>query len=115
MAAAWLAWSPGGLGWDCYRHYEAPLVGTVPLINNPTILRYQPLRDGEHAFYYAPEPGGLAEVARKALADKPRLRKIAEAARAHVRARHVLRARVEHVAATVLGRRLDGSPQDSSD
>lgn len=113
LAAAWLAWSPGGLGWDCYRHYEAPLAGTVPLISNPTILRYQPLRDGEHAFYYPPEPGGLAAAARKALADKPRLRQMAEAARAHVRAHHVLRARAEHVVTVVLGRRFDGSAADA--
>src|SRR5258706_9164997 len=33
MAAAWLAWSPGGIGWDFGRHYEAALVHTVPLIN----------------------------------------------------------------------------------
>jgi hypothetical protein len=115
LAAAWLAWSPGGLGWDCYRHYEAPLAGTVPLISNPTILRYRPLRDGDHAFYYAPEPGGLAEAARKALADKPRLRKMAQAARSHVRAHHVLRARAEHIAAVVLGHRLDGGATDPND
>ena len=32
MGRAWLAWSPAGLGWDCARHYEAPLVGAVPLM-----------------------------------------------------------------------------------
>ena len=23
LASAWLAWSPSGYGWDCYRHYES--------------------------------------------------------------------------------------------
>jgi hypothetical protein len=109
MGAAWLAWSPGGLGWDCTRHYEAPLAGAVPLINDPTILRHRPLRDGEHCVFYRVEPGGLAEAARQALADKPRLRRMAQAAAEHVRVHHSLQARAEYVTVTVLGRRLDGS------
>ena len=109
MGAAWLAWSPGGLGWDCARHYEAPLAGAVPLINDPTILRHRPLRDGAHCVFYRIEAGGLAEAARQALADKPRLRRMAEAAAEHVRVHHSLQARAEYVTVTVLGRRLDGS------
>jgi hypothetical protein len=112
IGAAWLAWSPGGLGWDCTRHYEAPLAGAVPLINDPTILRHQPLRDGEHCVFYHIEPGGLAEAARRALADKPRLRRMAQVAAEHVRVHHSLHARAEYVTVTVLGRRLDGSRVD---
>ena len=66
LAGAWLAWSPSGLGWDCYRHYESGLLGTVPVINNPTIIRHAPLIHGEHCFYYAPEPGGLSAAVRAA-------------------------------------------------
>jgi len=110
MSAAWLAWSPGGLGWDCARHYEAPLVGTVPLMNEPTILRDRPLRENEHCLLYPVEPGGLIEAARGALADRQRLRRMAEAAAAHVREHHSFQARAEYVTATVLGRRLDGTP-----
>ena len=109
LSAAWLAWSPGGLGWDCARHYEAPLAGTVPLMNDPTILRHRPLRDGEQCVLYRVEPGGLAEAARRTLADKARLRQMAEAAAAHICEHHSYRARAEYVAATVLGRRLDGT------
>ncbi len=58
---------------------------------------------------YGVEPGGLAQAARAALADKPRLRRIAAQAAAHVRRHHSWHARAEHVAVTVLGRRLDGS------
>ena len=104
-----LAWSPAGFGWDCGRHYEAPLVNTVPLINYPTIMRHGPLLDGEHCVLYGVEPGGLAQAARAALADKPRLRRIAAQAAAHVRRHHSWQARAEHVVVTVLGRRLDGS------
>jgi hypothetical protein len=88
MSRAWLSWSPSGLGWDCYRHYEAPQCLAVPVINYPTITRHQPLEDGVHAVYYAPEGDGLSCAIETALADKERLRRIAIAGRAHVRANH---------------------------
>jgi hypothetical protein len=115
MSAAWLAWSPGGLGWDCGRHYEASIVGTVPLINHPTILRDTPLRENEHCVFYAVEPGGLMQAARKALADKPRLREMARAAAAHVVQHHNLYARAERVTSLVLGRCLDGTRIDTKE
>ena len=114
-ASAWLAWSPSGYGWDCYRHYESGLLGTVAVANHPTIQRYQPLEDGEHCFYYAVEPGGLAAAVRAALADKERLVRMADAARQHVLAHHTDRARIEYVVTTVLGRRLDGTPVNATD
>jgi hypothetical protein len=90
MARAWLTWSPEGLGWDCFRHYEAPLVFTVPVINSPTIVRYAPLQDGVHAIYYQPdEPGSLEDRIASALADKDRLRAIAQTARSHVMKFHL--------------------------
>ena len=113
MSKAWLAWSPAGLGWDCARHYEAPLVGTVPLINYPTILRDAPLVDGEHCIFYAPEPGGLVDAAKKALADKEHLREMALAAQMHVKQHHTVRARAERIAIAIVGRRFDGTPVGS--
>src|SRR5205807_5749302 len=95
LSAAWLAWSPAGYGWDCMRHYEAPLAGTVPLMNYPMIVRHCPLRDGEHCILYAPEPGALAKAVRSALADKQRLQDMARAAQVHVREHHTLYARAE--------------------
>jgi hypothetical protein len=109
MSKARLAWSPGGLGWDCGRHYQAAIVGTVPLINFPTILRDAPMVEGEHCLFYAPEPGGLARAIRQALADKTRLGEMARAAAAHVERHHTDRARIERLVVAVLGRRLDGS------
>jgi len=88
MSQAWLAWSPSGLGWDCYRHYEAPQCLAVPVINYPTITRYRPLEDGVHAVYYAPEGDGLKCAIETALANKERLKQIAIAGRAHVRVNH---------------------------
>ena len=97
MSRSWLAWSPSGLGWDCYRHYEAPQCLTVPVINYPTIQRHHPMEDGVHAIYYAPEGDGLMRAVKQALTDKERLKKIAVGGRAHVRAHHVGFAFCQHI------------------
>ena len=90
MSAAWLTWSPEGFGWQCFRHYEAPLAFSIPLINEPTIVRYRALIDGVHAFYYQPdEPDSLGRVIRAALEDQARLHTIALTGRAHVLANHI--------------------------
>jgi hypothetical protein len=88
LSASWLCWSPEGSGWDCYRHYEACLAGSVPVINFPTIQRFAPLIHGVHCFYYAVEGDDLLQIIRAALADKYQLKKMALAAREHVLAHH---------------------------
>jgi hypothetical protein len=97
MSRSWLAWSPEGMGWDCNRHYEAAIVQSVPLINQPTILRHAPLLEGVHAAYYDVERGGLERAVVAALADKDRLRGIASAARDHALAHHTARAYCDHI------------------
>lgn len=96
-AAAWLVWSPEGHGWDCHRHYEACLAGSVPLMNYPRIRRHQPLVEGVHGFYYAPEGDDLQRAVRQALADQPRLREMARAGREHVLAHHTFPRIAEHI------------------
>jgi hypothetical protein len=102
-ASAWLVWSPEGLGWDCFRHYEALACGSVPVISRPAIERHQPLIAGEHALYYDIEPGGLTGVIQHALADKDRLRAMAQAGSAYVLAHHTREALARHVIAATLG------------
>lgn len=90
MTRSWLTWSPEGFGWDCIRTYEAASVYSIPVINQPTIVRCRPLLEGVHALHYdADVPGSLARVVEAALADPERLRRIATAAREHVAAHHV--------------------------
>jgi hypothetical protein len=101
-AQAWLTWSPEGHGWDCFRHYEAAMCRSVPLINQPTIERYQPLLPGKHALYYDVEEGELARAAIGALADKPRLEAMGRAARDHVFAHHTPEAIARHIVRTSL-------------
>jgi hypothetical protein len=102
-ARAWLAWSPEGYGWDCFRHYEAALCGTVPVINHPTIHRHAPLEGDVHCIYYGVEGADLTRVIVKSLADKPRLTRMAAAARDHVLRHHTAARLCEHVVATCLG------------
>jgi len=83
-ARAWLTWSPEGFGWECFRHYEASLCLSVPVISPPNVSRYRPLLDGVHAFMYAVEEDGLRSVVSKALQDKSRLTSMARDAREHV-------------------------------
>jgi hypothetical protein len=100
-ARSWLIWSPEGQGWDCHRHYEALMVGSVPVINQPTIERRQPFIHGEHCLYYRTEPGGLTEAVTRALADRAALGRISAQGRAHVRQHHTQNQLARHVLASV--------------
>jgi len=88
LARSWLVLSPEGYGWDCYRHYEACLAGSVPVINKPRYRRRLYLADGVHCFYYDADRDSLAERLLALLADKGRLLRMAEAGRQHVLANH---------------------------
>ncbi len=83
-AQAHIVWSPEGNGWDCFRHYEAAVVGSVPLMQSPTIHRYAPLMDNEHGIYYYIEDDHLAFRVRQALQNRARLVEMGQAARQHV-------------------------------
>jgi len=83
-AQAHIVWSPEGYGWDCFRHYEIALVGSVPLMPSPTIQRYAPFQDEVHALYYFAEGEHLATRVRQALQNRPRLLEMGQAARQHV-------------------------------
>ena len=84
MRRSWLVWSPEGQGWDCYRHYEVCVAGSVPLINQAGTRRHQPLRPGRHCVQYAVEGDDLCRQAESALANRNALRDMAVAAREHV-------------------------------
>ncbi len=96
-AQSWLIWSPEGQGWDCYRHYEALMAHSVPLINLPTIEHLHPFRQGEYCLYYRPESGGLSEAVESALKDRDTLVKIAEQGRAYILQHHTRSQLVRHV------------------
>jgi hypothetical protein len=109
-ARAWLTWSPEGYGWECYRHYEASMCRSVPLVSQPTILRHRPLEDGVHALSYRPEAGGLGAAIVAALADKAALATMADAARAHALRFHTHLRACEYILWTVLDA-AGGSPR----
>ena len=85
-AEAWLVLSPAGLGWDCYRHVEAALCGSVPLVSAPSIDRYKPYVIGEQCIAYHPDENHFVETVTYALKDKNRLVAMAASARDHATA-----------------------------
>ncbi len=97
LARAWLAWSPSGFSWECFRTSEAAQCLTVPVLNYPTVELHRPLLDGRHVIYYHPERGGLVHAVETALGDKEKLERMAIAAREHVLRHHTPRALVDHV------------------
>ncbi|MCC6887271.1 MAG: glycosyltransferase family 1 protein [Hyphomicrobiales bacterium] len=102
MSKAWLAWSPAGFGWDCFRTPEAALCLSVPVVNHPPLERYRPLLHGQHLIQYDVEDGGLERVVLGALSDKARLRAMAIAAREHVLEHFTLPALARHIVETGL-------------
>lgn len=88
-AEARLVWSPDGVGWDCFRHYEAGAMGSVPVMSRPWIEPYMPLIEGETGLYYDPAGEDLIRVVTAALRDPDRLVRMGEAARRHVLATHM--------------------------
>lgn len=109
MSKAWLAWSPSGFGWDCYRTSEAAQCLTVPVVNHPTIERYRPLLQGQHLIHYDIEGDGLLHAVEAALADKERLKQMALAAREHVITHLSLPALARHIIETGLSFRKSGA------
>ncbi|MEO8270643.1 MAG: glycosyltransferase [Aureliella sp.] len=103
-ASAHLVWSPEGYGWDCFRHYEAAMCWSVPLMNHATIERHMPMRHGDHAFYYHPDTDDLVKIVQSALADRDGLIKMAAAARAHVMNHNLLAPSVRYMIGTTLNR-----------
>ena len=96
-AQAHIVWSPEGFGWDCFRHYEVALVGSVPLMQVPPIYRHAPLVEDVHGLYYFVENDHLAVRVRKALLDRSRLVEMGVAARKHVLEWHTLGALSRYV------------------
>ena len=110
-ARAWLVWSPEGLGWDCFRHYESAACRSVPVINRSRIVWHEPMQEGVHCFFYEPSGGNLAAVVKAALADKSKLRTMAEAGREHVLRHQTPTAICEYILRQcALSSRPDGRP-----
>ena len=110
-AQAHLVWSPEGGGWDCYRHYEAALVASVPLMQSPPIYRYAPFMDDEHACFYFPEDDHLIRRIVRALQNRSRLVEMGLAARQHVLKWHTLEALANYVLLETKRTLLENKPR----
>lgn len=47
--------SPGGVGWDCYRHYEVAALGSVPIFDTRPLTGIEPFLNGREGFYLDPQ------------------------------------------------------------
>lgn len=47
--------SPGGVGWDCYRHYEVAAFGSVPIFDTRPLVGIEPFLHGREGFYLDPQ------------------------------------------------------------
>jgi glycosyl transferase family 1 len=103
LSRSWLVLSPEGHGWDCYRHYEACLAGSIPIINSPRYQRRVYLQDGIHCFYYDADRDSLAERVIEILANKQRLAHMAEEGRRYVLANHTRSAVARYILSEVAG------------
>lgn len=88
MARARLVVSPRGNGEHCWRHYEALLLGSVPVINVPLRRVHYELQHGESALFYEPTAAGLRDQILQGLSDPSRLGEIARNGAELIRSRH---------------------------
>ena len=75
----------------------------MPLIDRATVEMPDPLLPDEHCLAYEPAGDDLLRVARAALADKPRLTRIAAAGRALVLERHLHRQVADGILESAVG------------
>src|SRR5262249_17407790 len=76
--------SAQGSGTTGFRHYEAMLVGSVPLINYPDLPIVHDFRHGHNCFLYSAARADVNQVVKDALRDKQRLLQMARGLREFV-------------------------------
>ena len=85
---AWLTVSPQGYGYHGFRHYEAMLLGSIPVVHRPDPPVVHDFEDGRNCLIY--EPGRLRERLEAALADRDRVTATMNDLRTYVLARHTV-------------------------
>jgi hypothetical protein len=85
-ARSWLILSPQGFGYNGFRHYEAMLLRSVPVINLPDPPVCHDFVDGENCLLYGPSQ--LRDTLLRALADRHRLQQMIAANRDFALAHH---------------------------
>lgn len=96
LSACYTCLSPPGLGWDCYRHYEAALFGVVPIVARPYVLQDAPFTHGVNCIHYDPQIP-LSKQIPTWFSDKERLKEMGQNAKEHVLKHHTREARLGRV------------------
>lgn len=82
ITQSWVTISPSGTGWDCYRHYEIPWQGSIPMLTTPGIFRYAPTLHNESCFILDPQNFSIDWMV-SLFRDKEHLRKMTIQAQEH--------------------------------
>jgi hypothetical protein len=96
IAESWICLSPGGVGWDCYRHYEVAGQGSCPVMRMPSITQNAPFVHGESCYYFE-GAADLEALLKKILQDKTQLARVTDGAFRHVSTHHTYSGIAEYV------------------
>lgn len=102
--------SPSGLGWDCHRHYEAALFGSVPLMSRRDTLTYKPFEHGIDGFYYDPELSLSCQI-QEILEEDYDFSEIAKRAKEKLIKYHLRTSRAEYVAGEIASLKKKHAPK----
>ncbi len=92
-----LCLSPGGVGWDCYRHYEVVAYGSLPVMNYRPTQSIAPFRHGCECFYYDPQGDLTGRLDEWLRLPGERLDRMVAAAQEHLRRHFTFDALAEYV------------------
>lgn len=91
VSQTWLCLSPSGIGWDCYRHYEVAVYGSLPVLTPPSITCHKPYTHGENAYFLNPNEDWTERLIGW-LQDKDKLREMTGRAYQHASTHHTFAA-----------------------
>lgn len=96
ISSSWLSLSPGGVGWDCYRHYEIPALGSCAVLTPSPNKQLYPFVDKESALYVDGNLAWLDEI-EVLLSDKEHLKVMTLQAQDHVSKYHTRKKIAEYL------------------
>lgn len=76
VARSFLVWSPEGIGYQCYRTFEAALCASVPVLSHPTIWQHAPFENGLHSIHYSADGDDLVTKICLALKNRETLKQL---------------------------------------
>lgn len=102
-----LCLSPGGFGWDCYRHYEVVACGSVPVFDFRPIRQSAPFRHGVDGFYVDLQDDAAGRIHEFLQTPDPVLDSMAASAQRRLQEHFTFKALAQYIMAE-LGAKVEG-------